>query len=339
MAHEITIQWNAVPNATSYNVRRGTALGNEGATVYAVVSAPATTFVDTNVFQGKVYSYEVSSVVGGVESVESLQVLSPPVPFPASPSPLFIDGASSFEILAASTITNTGPTTVAGDVGVFPGTAITGFPPGIISGVFHSADFVAQAAQNSVTAAFAQAAALPTGTTLTGDIGGQTLKAGVYDVASSLAITGTLELDAEGNSAAVFIFRIGSTLTTAASNSTITLLNGAQASNVFWVVGSSATLGTNTTFAGVLLAKVSITVTTGASVNGKLLANTGAVTLDSNIIDAFIVIGYVTPGASCIHSTQLNGDFTVIGPLPASPPNIAPPPPPAPTGLTIISES
>ena len=339
MAHEITISWNPVPGATSYNVRRGTALGNESVAVYAVVTAPATTFVDTNVFQGKVYSYEVSSVVQGVESVESLQVLSAPVPFPVSPSPVFIDGASSFEVLAGSTVTNTGATTVSGDVGVWPGTSITGFPPGIISGVFHPGDFVAQAAQNSLVSAFAQAAALPPGVKLSGDIGGTSLKTGVYDVDSSLAITGTLELDAEGNSDAVFVFRIGSTLTTAASNSTITLLNGAQSSKVFWVVGSSATLGTNTSFAGILMAQTSITVVSGASVNGKLLAHTGAVTLDTNVVDAFIVIGFVTPGASCIHAIQGNGDFTVIGPLPASPPNTPPAPPPAPTGLVITSES
>src|ERR1700676_1065399 len=105
MAHEITISWNAVPGATSYNVRRGTALGNESVAVYAVVIAPSTSFVDTNVFQGKVYSYEVSSVVNGVESVESLQVLSAPVPFPPTPAPINIDGAASFEILAGSTVT------------------------------------------------------------------------------------------------------------------------------------------------------------------------------------------------------------------------------------------
>jgi fibronectin type 3 domain-containing protein len=339
MSHQITINWGSVPGATSYNIYRGTALGNESNVPYASVIAPTTTFTDTNVFQGKVYSYEITAVVSGVESADSNQVLSPAVPFPPTPATLNIDGAASFEVLAASTVTNTGATTVAGDVGVFPGTSITGFPPGVISGVFHSADFVAQAAQAALASAFTQAAALPAGVAIPAELGGMTLKTGVYDAASSVAVTGTLNLDAEGNPNAVFIIRIPTTLTTASGNSTIALLNGAQSSNVFWVVGTSATLGTNTSFSGIVMAQASVTVVSGASVVGKLFAKTGAVTLDTNIIDAFVILGFVTPGAACIHPVQLVGDLIVLGPLPPSPPNVPPPPPAAPTGLVITSEN
>jgi hypothetical protein len=339
MSHQITIGWNAVPGASSYNVYRGTALGNEAPIPYASTVTP--TFTDTNVFAGKVYSYEVTAVVGGQESLDSLQVLSPAVPFPVSPASLegVLDGAGSFEILAGSTVTNSGPSQVAGDVGVFPGTSITGFPPGVISGVFHAGDFVAQAGQNSLSAAFVQASGLASSGAIAADIGGTTIKTGVWDASSSLAVTGTLTIDAEGNPAAVFIIRMASTLTTASNNSTITLVNGAQESNVYWIVGSSATLGTGTSFTGTILAQTSITVVSGATVVGRLLARTGAVTLDTNIIDAFVILGYVTPGASCIHAIPALGDLVVIGPLPPSPPNVPPAPPAAPTGLVISSEN
>jgi hypothetical protein len=341
MAHQITISWNTEAGATSYNIYRGTALGNESPIPYASITAPITTFTDTNVFQGKVYSYEVTSVINGVESADSLQVLAPAIPFPVSPANLesVLDGAGSFEVLAGSTVTSTGNTQVAGDVGVFPGTSITGFPPGVISGVFHAGDFVAQAGQSSLTAAFNDAMSRPTSGSIPADIGGMTLKTGVWDAPSSLAVTGTLTVDAEGNPAAVFILRTPSTLTTASNNSTINLVNGAQESNVYWIVGSSATLGTNTAFTGSILAQTSITVVSGATVVGRLLARTGAVTLDTNIVDAFVILGYVTPGASCIHAVPLLGDLVVIGPLPPSPPNVPPAPPAAPTGLVITSEN
>lgn len=123
---------------------------------------------------------------------------------------------------------------------------------------------------------------------LTGDIGGQTLTPGVYRAASSLGITGNLILDAQGNPDATWVFQIGSTLTTASSNSNVILVGGAQASNVFWQVGSSATLGTNTNFAGIVMAQASITANTNANVNGKLLARTGAVTMDGNQVIMFV---------------------------------------------------
>ena len=197
--------------------------------------------------------------------------------------PVNLGTANSFAVLAGSTITNTGPTTINGDIGVSPGSAITGFPPGIVSGTIHATDAVALQAQTDLTIAYNDAAGREPVTVVAGDLVGLTLVPGVYKSASSLLLTGTLTLDAQGAPNAVFIFQMGSTLTTA-SASNVNLINGAQACNVFWQVGSSATLGTNSNFTGDILALTSITANTGAKVNGRLLARNGAVTLDTNTI-------------------------------------------------------
>jgi Ice-binding-like len=196
----------------------------------------------------------------------------------------------TFGVIAGSTVTNSGPTVVLGNLGVSPGSAITGFTgippggPGLVSGQIHSADGFALQAQNELTAAYNAAAGAASTATKAGDLGGQTLFAGVYTSSSSLGITGTLTLDAQGNPNAQFIFQIASTLTTATS-SNVVLINGAQASNVFWQVGSSATLGTTSTFAGNILALSSISLGTGAVLQGRALARNGAVTLLSNTIN------------------------------------------------------
>jgi hypothetical protein len=194
-----------------------------------------------------------------------------------------LGSAQSFAVLGGSTVTNTGPSLISGDLGVSPGSAITGFPPGtVVSGTIHAADAVAAAAQNSVTTAYVNLAGQACTQDLTGqDLGGKILTAGVYCFSSSAQLTGTLTLDAQGNAGAVFIFKMGSTLTTA-SGSSVVLINGASPCNVFWQVGSSATLGTTTSFTGNILALTSITLTTGATVAGRALARNGAVTLDSN---------------------------------------------------------
>src|SRR6202140_1509471 len=191
---------------------------------------------------------------------------------------------SSFAVLGGSTVTNTAtPTTVTGNLGVSPGSAVTGFPPGIVTGgTIHAADAVAAQAQSDLTTTYVNLANEACSTDLTGqDLGGKTLTPGVYCFSTSAQLTGTLTLDAQGNANAVFIFQIGSTLTTA-SNSSVVLVNGAQNCNVFWQVGSSATLGTGTAFVGNILALTSITLTTGASASGRTLARNGAVTLDSD---------------------------------------------------------
>jgi hypothetical protein len=203
----------------------------------------------------------------------------------AHATPIVIDlgNAAPFAVLAGSTVTNTGPTVITGNLGVSPGAAITGFPPGLVIGTIHSADAVAAQAQSSLTTAYNFAASEPPNAILTGqDLGGLTLTPGVYFFADSAQLTGTLTLNALGNPNAVFIFQIGSTLTTA-SNSSVVFTNGGRGYNTFWQVGSSATLGTATSFTGNILALTSITLNTGANINcGRALARNGAVTLDTN---------------------------------------------------------
>lgn len=191
--------------------------------------------------------------------------------------------AASFRVLGGSTVTNTGATTVHGDLGVAPGSAITGFPPGLVlGGAVHAGDATALLAQNGVTAAYVVLAGTACDFDLTGqDLGGLTLVSGVYCFASEAQLTGTLVLDAQGDPEAVFIFQIGSKLTTA-SNAAVSIVNGGQDCGVFWQIGSSATVGTDTAFAGSMLALTSITLATGATVSGRALARNGAVTMDSN---------------------------------------------------------
>jgi type VI secretion system secreted protein VgrG len=195
--------------------------------------------------------------------------------------------AQSFAVLGGSTVTNTGPSVITGDLGVSPGSAVTGFPPGsVVSGTVHAADAVAAAAESSVTTAYNNLAGQACTQDLTGqDLGGKTLTAGVYCFSTSAQLTGILTLNAQGNANAVFIFKIGSTLTTA-SGASVLITNGGSVCNVFWQVGSSATLGTTTAFGGNILALTSITLNTGASITGRALARNGAVTLDSNNVNA-----------------------------------------------------
>jgi uncharacterized repeat protein (TIGR01451 family) len=194
--------------------------------------------------------------------------------------------AESFAVLGASTVTNTGPTIVTGDLGVSPGTAVTGFPPGIVvGGTIHSADAVAAQAQNDTTTAYVNLAGQACDTTfgVPTDLVGLTLVPGVYCFASSASLTGQLTLDAGGDPNAVWVFKVGSTLITG-SNASVLMTNGGQQCNVFWQVGSSATLGTGTSFVGNILALTSITLNTNASLSGRALAQNGAVTMDSNAV-------------------------------------------------------
>src|SRR5437867_8380556 len=203
----------------------------------------------------------------------------------AGQAPVALGAASSFAVLAASTVTNTGATTVNGDLGLSPGTAVTGFPPGTVNGTIHAGDPAAAQAQLDLTTAYNDAAGRTVGAILVaGNLGGRTLTPGLYKSTSSLEISsGDLTLDAQGDANAVFIFQMASTLTTTVGRQVI-LTGGAKAANVFWQVGSSATLGTGSVFKGNILALASITVTSGAAVEGRVLARTAAVTLDTNTI-------------------------------------------------------
>jgi type VI secretion system secreted protein VgrG len=198
--------------------------------------------------------------------------------------------AESFGVLAGSTVTNTGNTKITGDLGVYPGSAITGFPPGSVSGgTIHGPDGVSLQAQKDVTTAYNSLANMPVSSNLTGqDLGGLTLTSGVYHYNSSAQLTGTLTLDAQGNNNAFWVFQIESALT-AASSSAVNVINrgsnDGRDDGIFWQVGSSATLGTGTTFEGNILALTSITMNTNATIpNGRAFARNGAVTLDTNII-------------------------------------------------------
>jgi hypothetical protein len=196
--------------------------------------------------------------------------------------------AQNFGVLGGSTVTNTGATTVNGNVGVSPGSAVTGFPPGVVvGGAIHSNDAVAMQAQNDLTTAYNNIAATPCTVDLTGqNLGGLTLTPGVYCFSTSAQLTGALTLNALGNANALFLFKIGSSLTTASGSSVSVINNGGSSCNkVFWQVGSSATIGTGSSFTGDILALSSITITTGANTNGRALARNGAVTLDTNNVN------------------------------------------------------
>lgn len=210
----------------------------------------------------------------------------------AGPAPVSIPAAASgYGVLAGTTVTNTGGTAITGDLGVSPGSAVTGFfpvdgGPGTVSGAINAGNAAAATAQTALTAAYLDAEGRTTGAvTVSGDLTGLTLTPGLYKSTSTLGVTGAVTLNALGNSNATFIIQIASALTTG-SGSQIVLAGGAQASNIIWQVGSSATLGTNSIFNGTILALQNITLTTGAQLNGRAMARNGAVTLDTNAIVA-----------------------------------------------------
>jgi hypothetical protein len=211
--------------------------------------------------------------------------------------------AGSYSVLAGSTVTNTGPTVMNANLGLSPGSSVTGFPPGIVNGTQHVTDTgAAQAELDLVTAYNAAASEGPT-SPIVADLGGQELTPGVYNSASSIGLTGALTLNARGNPNAVFVFQADTSTLTTATASSVNLINGAQACNVFWQVGSSATLGTASSFSGTILALQSITVTTGVTIVGRVLARNGAVTLDSDTITS----------PTCVTAASVTTTTAVVG--------------------------
>jgi hypothetical protein len=228
--------------------------------------------------------------------------------------------ATPFAVLAGTTVTNTGPSEISGSIGLSPGTAVVGFPPGHVrNGTIHAADAVALQAENDLTTAYNDAAGRgPVVDQTDRDLGGQTLTPGVYSASTSMGLTGTVTLDAKGDPAAVFIFKAGSTLLTA-SSSRVQLIGSAQPCNVFWQVGSSATIGSTTAFVGTVMALTSITLETGATVVGRMLARNGQVSLDTNTITRPTCA--TTPTVSSVTPTPTPGPSATPGTTPSSGPS------------------
>ena len=245
-------------------------------------------------------------------SLVAFSALTPPV------AAGILQSAENFTVLGGSTVTNTGPTSITGNVGVSPGSAITGTVSITLTGTYHAGDAVALQAQTDVTKAYNGLKAMSSNQNLTGqDLGGLTLNSGVYKFDSEAQLTGALTLDAQGNNNAFWVFQIGDTLKTANASS-VNMINvgshGGTDNGLFWQVGSSATLGTTTAFEGNLLALASITLNMGATIdNGRALAETGAVTMDSNTLSQFSAPpDYGTLSGGLTYDNQ--GNVVPVGP-------------------------
>jgi hypothetical protein len=222
---------------------------------------------------------------------------------------------NNFAVLAGTTVTNTGPSVIGGDLGLNPGTSVTGFPPGTVHGTTYAADGVALQAKNDLITAYNDVAGRGSTGAIAADLAGRTLTPGVYTSASSLGLSGDLTLNGGGNPNAVFVFQAGSTLT-AGSGSRVFLIDGAQACNVFWQVGSSATIGVGSEFVGNILALTSITMNTGATLDGRALARNGAVTLDTNTITKSVCsIPPVSKSPSSKSPGSTSPGLTGVGPF------------------------
>src|SRR6478609_3803907 len=240
------------------------------------------------IFIASVALISISTIIGcdknkDVSPTTNPQVIPVQTAVQASPT---MASTSGLAVLAGSSITNTGATNITGDIGLSPGTSIGGFPPGILNGTQHINDAIANQAKLDLTAAYNEAAGRTSTdiVTLSGNIGGLTLTPGLYKSTSSLSISsGDVTFDAKGNANAVFIIQIASALTTTSGRKVI-LSGGAQASNIFWQVGSSVTLGTTSVFKGTIMAMQSISLNTGATLDGKALARNGGVTMAGNTI-------------------------------------------------------
>jgi hypothetical protein len=242
----------------------------------------------------------------------------------ATPTTIDLGTAAAASVIAATAVTNTGPSVLGADLDTAPATAssITGFPPGTILGTEHADDGVAQDAQSDLTTAYNAAASAPSTANETGvDLGGQTLTEGVYTASTAMSLTGPVPLTLTGSASSVFIFQAGTTLITGSASSVV-LTGGVQACNVFWQVGTSATLGTTTSFQGNILAYTSISVGNGSTIAGRALARNGAVTLDDDTFTA--------PGCNTTPPTPPTTTAPVTtAPVTTAPVTTAPTTPPA----------
>jgi Ice-binding-like/IPT/TIG domain len=308
---QLTVTVPAAASAGPVVITVRTRGGVAGAVTYTYLGSPSITVVTLDsgpvdggnlvVITGTAFSYTTGVTFGGIPvlsyRIASDTEIDAVVPAgelgPTDVSVTTLGGTTTasdaytylglFAVLGGASVTNTGPSSITGDLGVSPGVSVTGFPPGQVNGTIHISDAAAAQGHADLVATYDDAVGQVPDAGISGDLGGLTLTPGVYNAASSIGLTGTLTLDAEGDQNARWIFQIGSTLTTATASSVL-LIHGAQARNVIWQIGSSATLGTGTALAGRVLAAISITVTTGVTVNGQVLARDGSVTLDSNTI-------------------------------------------------------
>ncbi|MEV7683736.1 ice-binding family protein [Streptomyces sp. NPDC088341] len=307
----LTVTVPAAVSAGPVGVTVTTRGGVAGGVTYTYLDAPSVTGVtldsgpvdggDLVVITGTAFSYATGVTFDGTPApsfrVASDTEIDAVVPAgalgPADVSVTTLGGTTTatdaytylglFAVLGGASVSNTGLSNVTGDLGVSPGASITGFPPGQVSGSIHNSDTAAAAGHADLITTYNDAVGRIPDAGISGDLGGLTLVPGVYNATSSIGLTGTLTLDAQGDRNAVWVFQIGSPLTTATA-SNVLLVNGATARNIIWQVGSSATLGTDSDFAGRVLAQISITVNSGVTVNGQVLAIDGSVTLDTNTI-------------------------------------------------------
>jgi len=207
------------------------------------------------------------------------------VPAVAQAAPIDLGTAKPFVVLGGQSVSNTGPSVLNGDLGVSPGTSLPGFgSPAVVNGATHNNDAVAAQAQQDLTTAYNVAAAEPSSDLTGQDLGGKRLTAGAYGYTSSAQLTGTVTFDAENDPNAQFVIKVASALTTASASS-VQVINGANPCNIYWQIGSSATLGSATAFKGNVMALTSISLNNGASVIGRLLARNGSISLINNVLD------------------------------------------------------
>jgi len=293
----VTATFNEALNAATVNgsTFKLTAPGNIPVPATVSYATDVATLAPTSALAGS--TTYTATVTTGVKDVAGTPMATNYVwTFTTGQAQVNLGTAGTYGVLAGSTVTNTGPTIIKGDLGVSPGTAITGFPPGTFTGVEHAGDAVAAKAKADLLLAYTDITTRLNANALPGDVSGLTFSPGLYSNSTSvmLGVGSNVTFDAKGDPGAIFVLQMGSTLTTGVG-STMTLIGGANAKNIYWGVGSSATLGVNSTAVGNILAQASITANTGTVINGRFLTNVAAVTLASNSVTVPPKLRFKTP--------------------------------------------